>query len=40
MQCNFKLDRQAITNAIKRHIKPIEKAKQIKLIIYFTKFKT
>ena len=30
----YKLDKQAITNIIKRHIKPIEKQKQIKLIIY------
>ena len=40
MQYNFRLDRQAITNIIKRHIKPIEKQKQIKLIIYYTKLKT
>ena len=38
MHNNYKLDEQAITNIIKRHIKPIEK--QIKLIIYDTKFKT
>ena len=39
MHNNYKLDEQAITNIIKRHIKPIEKQKQIKLIIYYTKFK-
>ena len=38
MHNNYKLDGQAITKIIKRHINPIEK--QIKLIIYFTKFKT
>ena len=37
---NYKLDEQAITNMIKRHIKPIKKQKQIKLFIYYTKFKT
>ena len=37
---HYKLDQQLITNIIKRHIKPIEKQKQTKLIIYFTKFKT
>ena len=39
MHYNYKLNKQAITNIIKRHIKPIEKQKQIKLI-YYTKFKT
>ena len=39
MHYNYKLDEQAITNIIKRHIKPVEKQKQIKLI-YYTKFKT
>ena len=38
MHSNYKLDEQAITNILKRHIKPIEK--QIKLIIYYIKFKT
>ena len=38
MQC--KLDEQTITNIIKRHIKPIEKQKRIKLFICYTKFKT
>ena len=33
MHYNYKLDEQTITNNIKRHIKPIEKQKQIKLII-------
>ena len=37
MHYNYKL---AITNIIKRHIKSIEKQKQIKLIIYYTKSKT
>ena len=40
MHYNYKLDEQAITNIIKRHIKPIEKQKQIKIIIYYPKFKT
>ena len=40
MHYNKKLDEQAITNIIKRHRKPMEKQKQIKLIIYHTKFKT
>ena len=40
MHSNYKLDEQAITNIIKWHIKPIEKQKQMKLIIYFSKFKT
>ena len=40
MHYNYKLDQQAITNIIKRHRKPIEKQKQIKLITYYTKFKT
>ena len=40
MHYNYKLDEQAITNIIKRYIKYIEKQKQIKLIIYYTKFKT
>ena len=35
----YKLDEQAITNIIKRHIKPIDKQKQIKHI-YYIKFKT
>ena len=38
MHNNYKLDEQAITNIIKRHNKPIEKQKQIKLI--YTRFKT
>ena len=38
MNYNYKLNEQAITNIIKRHIKTIEKQKQIKLI-YYTKFK-
>ena len=40
MHNNYKLDEQAITNIIKRHFKPIEKQKQTKFIIYYTKFKT
>ena len=39
MHYNYKLDKQTNTNVIKRHIKPIEKQKQIKLIVYYTKFK-
>ena len=39
MHYNYKLDKQAITNIIKRHIKLIKKHKQIKLIV-FSKFKT
>ena len=40
MHNNYKLDKRAITNIIKKYIKPIEKDKQIKLIIYYTKSKT
>ena len=40
MHNNNKLDQQAITNIIKRYIKPIGKQKQIKPIIYYTKFIT
>ena len=40
MHYNNKLDEQVITNIIKRHIKPIENLKQIKLIVNYTKFKT
>ena len=40
MHNNYKLDEQAITNIIKKHIKPIKKQKQIKLIIYYTKLNT
>ena len=36
MHSNYKLDKEAITNNLKRHIKPIEKQKQIKLIIHDT----
>ena len=39
MHYNYKLDDQAITNMIKRRIKPIKKQKPIRLIIYYTKFK-
>ena len=35
MHKNYKLDEQVMTN-----IKPTEPQKQIKLIIYYTKFKT
>ena len=38
MHNNYKLDEQAITNIVKRRIKPIEKQKQ-KLIIYYSKFR-
>ena len=40
MHYNYKLDEQVITNVIKRHFKSIKKQAQIKLIIYYTKFKT
>ena len=40
MHYNYKLDAQTIINIIKSYMKRIEKQKQIKLIIYFTKFKT
>ena len=40
MHYNYKLDEQAITNTIERHIKPIENPRQIKLIICYTKFTT
>ena len=40
MHYNYKSDECEITNIIKRHIKPSEKQKLIKLIIYYTKFKT
>ena len=39
MHKNYKLDKQVIINIIHRYIKPIEQLKQIKLIIYYTKFK-
>ena len=40
MHYNCKLDKQAITNIIKRLFKFIEKQKQIKIIFDYTKFKT
>ena len=40
MHKNYKIDEQVITNIIHRYIKPIKNQKQIKLIIYYTKFKT
>ena len=40
MHYDYKVDEHAITNIIKRHINPIEKQRQIKLIICYTKFKT
>ena len=40
MQYNYKLDEQAMTNIIKRRLKPIEKQKQKKIIINYSKFKT
>ena len=45
MHKNYKLDEQAITNIIPRHIKPrhikpAEHLKQIKLILYYCTFKT
>ena len=35
----YKLDEQVITNILHRHIKSIKHQKQIKLNIYYTKFK-
>ena len=40
MHYNYKFDKQAITNIIKGGSKPIKKQKQIRLIIYYIKFKT
>ena len=40
MHKNYLVDEQIITNVIHRHTKPTEPQKQIKLIIYNTKFKT
>ena len=40
MHKNYKVDEQVITKIIYRHIKPTEPQKQIKLIIYYIKFKT
>ena len=40
MHKNYKVDKQVISNIIHRHIKPTKPPKQIKLIIYYTKFKT
>ena len=40
MYYNYKLDEQTTTNILKSHIKPIEKQKQIKLTIPYTKSKT
>ena len=40
MHYSYKIDERAITNIIKRHIKPIKKQKNLKLIIYYSKFKT
>ena len=40
MHKNYKVDKQVISNIIHWHIKPTEPQKQIKLIIYYTKFKT
>ena len=39
MHKNYKVDEQVISNVIHRHIKPTEPQKQIKFIIYYTKFK-
>ena len=39
MHYNYKLDKYVITNIMKRHIKPIEKQKQIKRICY-TEFRS
>ena len=40
MYKNYKLDEQVITNITHGHIKSTEQQNQIKLIIYYTKFKT
>ena len=40
MHKNYKSDEQVITNITHKHIKLIEHQKQIKPIIYCTKFKT
>ena len=40
MHHNYKWDEEVITNIIKRHIKYIEKQKQIEFIICYTKSKT
>ena len=40
MHKTIKKDEQVITNVINRHIKPTKPQKQIKLIIYNTKYKT
>ena len=40
MHYNDKLDEQAITNIIKRHIKPMKRQKQIKLTIDHIEFQT
>ena len=40
MHKNYKLDVQVITGIKHRHIKLIEYQKQIKLMVYYTKFKT
>ena len=39
MHKNYKVDEQVITNDIHRHIKLTEYQKQIKLVIFYTKFK-
>ena len=39
MYKNYQTDEQVITNIIHRPIKPTEPQKQIKLIIYYSKFK-
>ena len=39
MHKNYKIDEQLITNIIHRHIKHTKLQKQIKFIIYYTKFK-
>ena len=39
MHKNYKLDEQVTTSLIRRHVKPIEHQKLIKLIIYDSKYK-
>ena len=38
MHKNYKLDEKVLTNIIYRHLKPLEHGKQVKLIIYSTRF--
>ena len=40
MHYSNNIDEQAKTSILKRNIKPVERQKHIKLIVYYTKFKT